>query len=45
MKILMAVDGSPASLDAVSLAGRLLDPAVDEVAIYFSPAELLDDID
>ena len=40
MKILMAVDGSPASLDAVSLAGRLLDPAFDEVAIYFSPAEL-----
>jgi len=40
MKILMAVDGSPASLDAVALAGRLLDPAVDAVAIYFSPAEL-----
>lgn len=40
MKVLIAVDGSPASLDAVSLAGSLIDPAADEVAIYFSPAEL-----
>jgi len=40
MKVLVAVDGSPASLDAVSLAGALVDPAADEVAIYFSPAEL-----
>jgi nucleotide-binding universal stress UspA family protein len=40
MKVLIAVDGSPASLDAAALAGRLIDPAADEVAIYFSPAEL-----
>ena len=40
MKILVAVDGSPSSLDAVSLAGRLVDPATDEVAIFFSPLEV-----
>ena len=40
MKILIGVDGSPASLEAVSLVGRLIDPRADEVAIYFSPAEL-----
>jgi nucleotide-binding universal stress UspA family protein len=40
MKILIGVDGSQASLDAVLLAGRLLDPARDHVAIYFSPMEL-----
>ncbi|MFN5757430.1 MAG: universal stress protein, partial [Planctomycetia bacterium] len=40
MKILIAVDGSPSSLDAVSLAGRLLHPATDEVAIFFSPLEV-----
>lgn len=40
MKILIGVDGSQAALDAVRLAGRLLDPATDHVAIYFSPMEL-----
>ena len=40
MKILIGVDGSPTSLEAVSLVGRLIDPRADEVAIYFSPAEL-----
>ncbi len=40
MKVLIAVDGSAASLDAVAFAGRLVDPAVDEVAVYFSPLEL-----
>jgi nucleotide-binding universal stress UspA family protein len=40
MKILIGVDGSPSSLDAVRMAGRLVDPARDEVAIYFSPMEL-----
>lgn len=40
MKILIGVDGSQASLDAVRLAARLLDPARDQVAIYFSPTEL-----
>lgn len=40
MKILIAVDGSAASLDAVALAGRLVNPSADEVALYFSPLEL-----
>lgn len=40
MKILIGVDGSQTSLDAVRMAGRLLDPAKDHVAIYFSPMEL-----
>ena len=40
MKVLIGVDGSAASLDAVRMAGRLVDPARDEVAIYFSPMEL-----
>ena len=40
MKVLIAVDGSAGSLDAVALAGRLVNPAADEVAIYFSPLEL-----
>jgi len=40
MKVLIGVDGSQASFDAVSFVGRLLDPQRDEVAIYFSPAEL-----
>lgn len=40
MKILIGVDGSPVSLDAVRLVARLVDPRVDEVAVYFSPLEL-----
>ena len=40
MKFLIGVDGSASSLDAVRSAARLLDPAVDEVAVYFSPMEL-----
>jgi nucleotide-binding universal stress UspA family protein len=40
MKMLVAVDGSPKSLDAVRLVGRLVNPAADTVAIYFSPLEL-----
>jgi nucleotide-binding universal stress UspA family protein len=40
MKILIGVDGSETSLDAVRLVGRLVDPARDGVAIYFSPLEL-----
>ncbi|RLS32063.1 MAG: universal stress protein [Planctomycetota bacterium] len=40
MKVLIGVDGSPASFAGVSLVGRLLDQRSDEVAIYFSPAEL-----
>lgn len=40
MKVLIAIDGSPSSLDAISFLGRLINPAVDEVAIYFSPLEV-----
>ena len=40
MKVLIGVDGSPLSLDAVRLVAKLIDPARDEVAIYFSPMEL-----
>lgn len=40
MKVLIGVDGSQASLDAVRMAGRLLNPATDQVAVYFSPLEL-----
>lgn len=40
MKVLIGVDGSQSSLDAVRMAGRLVNPATDRVAIYFSPLEL-----
>jgi nucleotide-binding universal stress UspA family protein len=40
MKILIGVDGSASSLDAVRMVGRLIDPAADDIAIYFSPAQL-----
>ena len=40
MKLLIGVDGSPASFEAVRMAARLIDPACDQVSIYFSPAEL-----
>lgn len=40
MRILIGVDGSPAALEAVRFVGRLVDPANDAVAIYFSPLEL-----
>ena len=40
MKILIGVDGSASSLDAVRMVGQLVDPSRDEVAIYFSPMEL-----
>ena len=40
MRILIGVDGSTSSLDAVRSVARLIDPAVDEVAVYFSPMEL-----
>jgi nucleotide-binding universal stress UspA family protein len=40
MKLLIGVDGSPASFDAVRMAARMVEPARDEVAIYFSPSEL-----
>ena len=40
MKILIGVDGSATSLDAVRLAAALVNPATDGVAVYFSPLEL-----
>jgi nucleotide-binding universal stress UspA family protein len=40
MKVLIGVDGSQSSLDAVRMAGRLVNPATDRVALYFSPLEL-----
>ncbi len=40
MKILIGVDGSATSLDAVRLASALVNPATDAVAVYFSPLEL-----
>jgi nucleotide-binding universal stress UspA family protein len=40
MRMLIAVDGSKPALDAVRLAGRLLDPAADLVALYYSPRDL-----
>ena len=40
MKILIGVDGSASSLDAVRLVARLVDPASDAIAVYFSPLEL-----
>lgn len=40
MRILIGVDGSASSFDAVRMAACLADPASDSVAIYFSPLEL-----
>jgi len=40
MRILIGVDGSVSSFDAVRMAACLADPARDSVAIYFSPLEL-----
>ena len=40
MKVLIGVDGSPLSLDAVRVVGHIIDPSEDQVAIYFSPTEL-----
>lgn len=40
MNILIGVDGSAASFDAVRLVASLVDPARDAVTIYFSPLEL-----
>ncbi len=40
MKLLIGVDGSPASFAAVRMAARLIDPARDEACIFFSTSEL-----
>ena len=40
MNILIAVDGSPPSLEAVRLAGRLVSADQDEIVLYYSPPGL-----
>ena len=40
MRVLIAIDGSKPALDAVRMAGRLLDPTSDLVALYYSPRDL-----
>ena len=40
MKILIGVDGSDISNDAVSQAGSLLSPLRDEVGLYYSPPKI-----
>ncbi|MFM8735318.1 MAG: universal stress protein [Pirellulales bacterium] len=40
MRILVGVDGSEAALDAVRMVARLVDPATDLVALYYSPRDL-----
>ncbi|MBL9124753.1 MAG: hypothetical protein JNG90_14040, partial [Planctomycetaceae bacterium] len=39
MRLLIGVDGSPCSLAAVEMAGRLIGPQ-DQVAFYYSPVEI-----
>jgi nucleotide-binding universal stress UspA family protein len=40
MKLLIGVDGSAGSFEAVRLAGRLVDAARDQIAFYYSPVEV-----
>lgn len=40
MRMLIGVDGSDASLNAVRMAAGICDPAVDLIALYYSPREL-----
>lgn len=40
MRVLIAVDGSTMSLDAVRFAAGLLDPAADLAALFYSPRDL-----
>jgi nucleotide-binding universal stress UspA family protein len=40
MKILIGVDGSNGSFESVKLAARLVNPARDQIAFYYSPADV-----
>lgn len=40
MQVLIAIDGSPASFEAVQQAGRILSPQLDEIVLYYSPPGL-----
>jgi nucleotide-binding universal stress UspA family protein len=40
MKVLCGVDGSPNSFEAVRFIGRLLEPQIDQIALYYTPPEL-----
>lgn len=40
MRMLIAIDGSKPALEAARVGGRLLDPAADLVALYYSPRDL-----
>jgi len=40
MKVLVGVDGSEGSLDAVSFVGPLLSAQQDQVALYYSPLDI-----
>jgi nucleotide-binding universal stress UspA family protein len=40
MKLLIGVDGSPASFAAVRMAARLIDQVLDQACIFFSTTEL-----
>ena len=37
MKVLVGIDGSPGSLEAVRLTGRLVSPQHDKVCFYYAP--------
>jgi nucleotide-binding universal stress UspA family protein len=40
MKLLIGVDGSHGGFEAVKLAARLINPTRDQIAFYYSPAEV-----
>lgn len=40
MQVLVAVDGSPVSLEAIQQVGRILLPDRDEIVLYYSPPGL-----
>ncbi|HVU89017.1 MAG TPA: universal stress protein [Pirellulales bacterium] len=40
MKVLVGVDGSAGGFAAVRLAGRVIDPARDQIALYYTPPQI-----